>query len=537
MFICNCLSVISYASEQESETTAEEETSHVIEPENPEESFLVDENSVVTESESYPSGFSKADISNGVYYIKNIGTGGYVDIHGPSTDMIHQWRYHVGRQANWKIEKQDDGYYTIKSLYKDKYIGVANTSVGVANINLYSSISNQTKWVILKNSSGQLTFVPKNNIGLMLYAPNTSVGTELQLTSTNVSNNYNKWTLIMQIQNTDTNLIQNIETRRFASPYGPYTDDGTRIHQWDFSTSSARRWIFEKQSDYFYTIKDKYTQKYMGIAEDENGNIYIEQYSTIEDCTKWKLYKSSSNNVVITPKGYEPFSYAISVDPSYNNVGTVLKLVAYTDNGNYKDEWQLITDRTYLGSLSTTWHSDSSSVGYWDLDGTAKSINVYVEKLNSSDSSFYFYNGTDEAMEQWETLLGINFTEISDEDSANICVYGGTREQIEDHGNRTGTTWTGLSTTWFSTQGMMNVNNGNEIITIRKITKSRIDIISRTDTNAVRKCIAHEFGHSLGYAGHAPNTTDVMYAYSHGSYTLKTLESAHIKVIYVLYNK
>ena len=44
--------------------------------------------------------------------------------------MIHQWKYHVGHQANWEIEKQADGYYTIKSLYKDKYIGVANTGRG-----------------------------------------------------------------------------------------------------------------------------------------------------------------------------------------------------------------------------------------------------------------------------------------------------------------------------------------------------------------------------------------------------------------------
>ena len=47
MFICNCLSVISYASEQEIETTAKKETSYVIEPQNPEGSFFVNENSML----------------------------------------------------------------------------------------------------------------------------------------------------------------------------------------------------------------------------------------------------------------------------------------------------------------------------------------------------------------------------------------------------------------------------------------------------------------------------------------------------------
>lgn len=537
--VFSCLTIVGYASEKNDKISVTTETASLITNSQDQiERSLEKSNMFATnEYESYPSGFSRATILNGIYYIKNIGTGKYIDIHGPSTDMIHQWTYHVNLQENWEITKLDDGYYTIRSLYKDKYIGVANTRLGVDNINLYSSVSNQTKWVILKNSTGQYTFVPYNNIAYMLCAPNNLTGEELQLTNNNLSNNYNKWILIEQVQNSNTNLIQNIETRRFASPYGPYLDDGTRIHQWDFSTSSARRWIFQKQSDYFFTIKDKYTQKYMGFAEDEDGSIYIEQFSSISDCAKWKMYKSSSENLVFTPKGYEPYSYAISVNPSYDNVGSILKLIPYTDDTNYKDEWQLITDRTYLGSLSTTWHSDSRSVGYWDLDGTLESIDIYSKKLNAGELSFYFTAGTNEAIRQWEDLLNINIDKVYNEDSADIRIYGGTREQIEDIGGFSGTTWAGLSKYWFSYQGIMNINGGNEIVNICRISSSLIHIISRTDTDSVRMCIAHELGHSLGYFGHAPYSTDVMYAYLHGSYTLKTLESNHIKAIYLLYNK
>ena len=63
MFICNCFAVIGYASEFETETTAEEETTDVVELENSEGNFIVDEFSSNSESESYPSGFSKANIS------------------------------------------------------------------------------------------------------------------------------------------------------------------------------------------------------------------------------------------------------------------------------------------------------------------------------------------------------------------------------------------------------------------------------------------------------------------------------------------
>ncbi len=46
------------------------------------------------------NGFNKASVSNGIYYIKNIGTLKYIDVHVPFTDMVHQWSYHVDLQNN-----------------------------------------------------------------------------------------------------------------------------------------------------------------------------------------------------------------------------------------------------------------------------------------------------------------------------------------------------------------------------------------------------------------------------------------------------
>lgn len=101
---------------------------------------------------SYPNGYKNADIENGIYYIRNMGNGKYIDIHGPNTEMVHQWSYHSGMAENWQIIEQSDGTYVIKSLYQNKYIGIANTNYGVDNINLYSNISNNTKWVILQKN-------------------------------------------------------------------------------------------------------------------------------------------------------------------------------------------------------------------------------------------------------------------------------------------------------------------------------------------------------------------------------------------------
>ena len=122
-------------------------------------SIITDENGqLYTETTSFPTGYQFASIKNGIYHIKNCGSYKYIDIHGPNTDMIHQYFYSIGTHECWEITSQDD-YYLIKSVYSNKYIGVSNYNLGNDNINLFSSISDQTKWYILVNDSKYI-FVP-----------------------------------------------------------------------------------------------------------------------------------------------------------------------------------------------------------------------------------------------------------------------------------------------------------------------------------------------------------------------------------------
>lgn len=130
------------------------------------------------------------------YHIKNIGSELNVDIHGPGAqEWVHQWSFHADDQEKWLIQKQIDGYYTIRSEFGlNKYIGVSNYLVGMDNVKLYSSISDDTKWKIFTTFDGNLFFEPKNGEGMVLYAPDSILGTELQLEYMSyTASNRNKW--------------------------------------------------------------------------------------------------------------------------------------------------------------------------------------------------------------------------------------------------------------------------------------------------------------------------------------------------------
>ena len=136
-----------------------------------------------------------SSLNSAVYYLKNIGSDCYMDVDGPGAqEWVHQWQFHGDSQSRWYIQKQADGYYTIRSEYGNKkYVGISTQSTGEDNIKLYTSISNQTRWKIFADKNGQLIIEPYNAAGKVLYARNSSSGTELRLNLISSLNSYCRW--------------------------------------------------------------------------------------------------------------------------------------------------------------------------------------------------------------------------------------------------------------------------------------------------------------------------------------------------------
>ena len=143
-------------------------------------------------------------VANGNYYLKNVGSGRYLDVEGPSTAenaYIQVWSFHSGSQERWQVIYYGSGYYYIKSLYSNKYMSVSGgSSAAGAYIKQVSTPSEASRWKITKTVSDayKITAQCGENNGRCLGISSTSAnnGTDCsQVTYTYDSNFRDEWVI------------------------------------------------------------------------------------------------------------------------------------------------------------------------------------------------------------------------------------------------------------------------------------------------------------------------------------------------------
>ena len=105
---------------------------------------------------SYQMYMAIPDIDAASFYIQNGATGRYMDVEGPSTAegaYIQQWDFSTAPQKQWTVTPVGGGYYSIKSNYSQRYVGV--DSQNTANIRQYSALNDYTKWYFQETNSGR----------------------------------------------------------------------------------------------------------------------------------------------------------------------------------------------------------------------------------------------------------------------------------------------------------------------------------------------------------------------------------------------
>lgn len=151
-------------------------------------------------SVSIPVYVVKSGLSGEKNYLQNMQTERVATIEGHSTSTganIEQRDFLNASYNRWIIESVGN-YYTIKSEYSGKYLGVSSTSSG-ASVKQYADCSSDnSKWVITATPGGYHRFIPvsclKSGYSLAVPSGQNSNGTDLYIYSyTNDSDRRDEW--------------------------------------------------------------------------------------------------------------------------------------------------------------------------------------------------------------------------------------------------------------------------------------------------------------------------------------------------------
>ena len=204
-----------------------------------------------------------------------------------------------------------------------------------------STISQTFTW---STSNSSIATVNSSNGTVTGVSPGTVTITGLKYLS---GNPYNvQFTLTVTEVANGTYFIRNKATNRLIDIDGPSMNAGAIIHQWDFHGYNQEKWILELQSDGYYTIQSVYSSLYVGIENaSSSSGAAVKQYaySSSDNSLRWKVTKLSNGAFKLTPKSGVAYDRALSIHSSGNANGTDLVQYTYTNDGNYKDEWVIIS--------------------------------------------------------------------------------------------------------------------------------------------------------------------------------------------------
>jgi len=226
---------------------------------------------------------------------------------------------------------------------------------------------------------------------------------------------------------------QYVETTGFST--------GNEVIRNSFIGDNSQRWDIEYLRNGLYSIKNKFSNKYLGVEILNSTTAITRQYSTLNDASKWYISKTPSGAYRLYAKGNLSYGYVIGANSSNDNA---IVNMPYVNNNEYKDEWLFVDATTIYGSKvhrvltdgersvincqgyammrnDKPWHVDYNCDGVEDdinndgildeLDSWNHRTYSYIKTISSIDSNVKnavsLYTKAD--FEEWLTNMGYNW--------------------------------------------------------------------------------------------------------------------------------
>ncbi len=138
---------------------------------------------------------------------------------------------------------------------------------------------------------------------------------------------------------------------------------GSEVLQWIFHGAANQRWAIRYEGNGEYTIENWMSGMYLGIEASNNTNAKTTQYSTATNLSKWCISKTSSGAYCLYAKGNLTYNYVIGAASSGNTAGMAIKNMSYTNDNDFKDEWELeLVKKDYINYYDSSFAINSNWV-------------------------------------------------------------------------------------------------------------------------------------------------------------------------------
>lgn len=235
------------------------------------------------------------------------------------------------------------------------------------------------------------------------------------------------------ICNKGTNKYMNVE----EPTNGSINADGNNIEQLEYPREGKGEWIVTMLDTGYYTIQCKHTSKYLGgedISEGAGAAIKQYTYSARNYGLQWIIIKADSGGYKFIPRSSESTDLVLAIPNGITSDGTNLTLAYYSDNTNYKDEWEFptIIDASLIAfpedhdrsSFFDDTASDLSAIGYTNPITTADGMTLYDLKFVMSKSKIILLrtHGSRHTVTTNDNPLRDSY--LCDLDNTELVIYG-----------------------------------------------------------------------------------------------------------------
>lgn len=324
-------------------------------------------------------------IEEDTYYIKNAGTGQYMDATGGNEVNVTDFASKTSQK--WKLVYKGDGYYTLTPMSSTSYyldvLNAWNTENNYVNVGPASTAPKAQRYMLRKNADGSFYIVPQlsTNKGVGL---DESKGTRTVLKTLNGSETQ-KWVFerISKLHN-GTYYIKNTSNSLYMDATG-----GNQVNVTGFAANSSHEWKFQYIGNDYYTITPmSNTSYYLDIFNawnTENNYVNVGVKSTAPRAQSFRLSENEDGTFYIIPKLSTTRGVAIG-----DSTGT--RTVLKTLNGSASQKWvlenksELLQGPYYIRNSANKLYMDATG-------GNAVNVTALASKASQKWKCTYLGNG------------------------------------------------------------------------------------------------------------------------------------------------